>query len=153
MNLLKAKKAVNDRMLFPGTIFTIRVSSEESNNAIVVADFEAIPGSEPPRHVHTREDEIFIITEGTATYFVGDDIINATAGDTVYLPVNVPHHFKITSDIVKGTLIATPGNIEHFFKTFSVPFDGIEIPPVLPPSEEQIKYFVAVTESYGMRFV
>ena len=143
----------NDKRLFAGTIFTFRVTNEESNGSIMVADFEGTPGTEPPRHVHTIEDEVFIIKKGTVTFFVGDDIIQAGAGDTILLPVNVPHHFKITSDKVIGTLIATPGNIEDFFRQLSVPYDGNGIPSLTPPTEEQIKHFVSVTESFGMNFV
>ena len=142
-----------NRRLYPGTIFNILVSAGESNNAIAIADYEAIPGSEPPRHVHSIEDEIFILKEGSITFFRGDDIIEAGAGDTVFLPVNVPHHFKITSEKVKGTLIATPGNIETFFRLLSVPYDGDTIPPVTPPTDEQINFFVSLTESFGMKFV
>jgi quercetin dioxygenase-like cupin family protein len=151
--VLERTTATENRRLFPGTIFNIRVTAEESNNAISIADYEAISGSEPPRHVHTVEDEIFIIKEGTITFFRGDDIVEAGAGDIVFLPVNVPHHFKITSEKVKGTLIATPGNIESFFRQLSVPYEGDTIPPVTPPTDKQISYFVSLTESFGMKFV
>src|SRR6478735_10689542 len=94
----------NNKRLFAGTIFTFRVTNKESNGSIMVADFEGTPGTEPPRHVHTIEDEVFIIKKGNVTFFVGEDIIQAGPGDTILLPVNVPHHFKITSDKVIGTL-------------------------------------------------
>ena len=140
-------------LAMPGTVFNIRVSAAESNNSIVIADYVAIPGSEPPRHVHTLEDEVFIINEGTVTFFRGDEIIHGIAGDIVFMPKNVPHHFKITSDVVKGTLMATPADIEHFFRSLAAPFDGISIPPVVPPTEEQINYFVSQTLKFGMQFV
>lgn len=139
-----------NKFLMGGNLFTVRVSAEQTNNAIFVADFQAIPGSEPFRHVHTREDEIFIIKEGAATFFIGDEIITARVGDVVYLPVNVPHHFKITSAIAKGILIATPGNIENFFRELSVPFDGNEIPAIATPTTDQVQYMLTVAESYGM---
>jgi len=67
--------------------------------------------------------------------------------------VNIPHHFKIISDKVKGTLIATSGNIESFFRQLSVSYEGDTIPPVTPTTDEQISYFVSLTESFGMKFV
>jgi len=153
MTTVLATTKANEKRLFGGTFFKFSVTSEESNGTIMVADFEGTPGTEPPRHVHTIEDEVFIIKKGNVTFFVGDEIIQAGAGDTILLPVNVPHHFKITSDKVIGTLIATPGNIEDFFRQLSIPYDGDGIPSFTAPTEEQIKHFVSVTESFGMNFV
>lgn len=140
-------------LAIPGTVFNIRVSAAESNNSIVIADYVAIPGSEPPRHVHTVEDEVFMLNEGTVTFFRGDEVIYGKAGDIVFLPKNVPHHFKLTSDVVKGTLMATPANIEHYFRSLAAPFEGITIPPVVEPTEEQLNYFVSQTLKFGMQFV
>lgn len=153
MTTVSAKATKAGRRLFPGMIYDIRVSSSESNGSICIADLQAIPGCEPPRHVHHNEDEVFILKEGTATFFIGDDIVNAAPGDVVLLPVNVPHHFTITSAKVKATIIMTPGKLEEFFEALSVPFEGDEVPPVTPPTEEQVKYFVQTTESFGMKFV
>lgn len=152
-SVLEQKRVGEDRRARSGIIFTHRVSTVQSNNAIAVFEYEALPGSEPPRHIHTREDEIVIIKEGTVTFFVGDDIIEAGPGSIVYMPVNVPHHFVITSPMAKGILIATPGNIDHFFRQFSVPYLGAAIPPVTTPTPEQISSFVALSERFGMRFV
>ena len=151
-NILSEKKT-RETLAMPGTVFNILVSSEESNNAIVIAEMHAIPGSEPPRHVHTKEDEVFIIREGNITFFIGDDIIQAKGGDTVYLPVNVPHHFTITSDVVKGIVIATPGNIEHFFRSIAWVTEDKSIPPVQVPTEEQVNHFISQTIAFGMEFV
>ena len=46
---------------------------------------EGLPGSEPPRHVLTREDEIAFIKGGTITYFIGDEMIFAVPGGIVVL--------------------------------------------------------------------
>ena len=151
--VLEQTTATENRRLFPGIIFNFRVRAEESNNSIMVADFEAIPGCEPPRHVHSIEDEVFIIKEGYGTFYPGNEVIEAGPGDVVFFPADVPHHFKIHSEKIVGTLIATPGYIENFFRELSVPFDGDIIPSLEPPTQEQIKHFVEVTESYGMKFV
>lgn len=140
-----------NRRFFPGCIFNFRVSSRESENPIVMADFEAIPGFEPPRHIHTVEDEVFMIKEGSVIFFVADEIIEAGPGDTIYLPINIPHHFRITSELVKGTLVLAPGKMEDFFRELSVPYEGYDIPEFVTPTEEQVRHFVAVTESYGMQ--
>lgn len=50
------------------------------------------PGGGARLHVHPY-DEIFIVREGRVRYTVGDETINAEAGDIVLGPANVPHKF------------------------------------------------------------
>ena len=53
---------------------------------------EAKPGEGPKLHSHPYE-EVFIVQEGQATYTVGSDTIEATAGQIVIGPADVPHKF------------------------------------------------------------
>jgi quercetin dioxygenase-like cupin family protein len=50
------------------------------------------PGEGPGLHRHPYT-ETFIIQEGQATFTVGNDTIEAHAGDIVVAPANVPHAF------------------------------------------------------------
>ncbi len=51
------------------------------------------PGQGPKLHVHPY-DETFIIIAGRARFFVGDDVIEAGAGEAVLGPAGVPHRFE-----------------------------------------------------------
>lgn len=50
-------------------------------------------GRGPVWHVHPY-DEIFIIRSGRAMFTIGDQKIEARAGDIMFGPANVPHKFK-----------------------------------------------------------
>lgn len=50
------------------------------------------PGKGPALHVHPY-DEVFIVQEGRARFFVGGQVIDAGAGETVMGPAGVPHKF------------------------------------------------------------
>ena len=50
-------------------------------------------GAGPPLHVHPY-DEVFILRQGRARFTVGDDIIEAEAGDIVLGPAEIPHKFE-----------------------------------------------------------
>ena len=50
------------------------------------------PGLGPKLHVHPY-DEVFVIQEGRARFFVGDQVIDAVAGETVLGPAGLPHKF------------------------------------------------------------
>ena len=53
---------------------------------------DAPPGSSPKLHRHPYE-EVFIVQEGSVTFTVGDDIIEASGGQVVVVPAGVPHKF------------------------------------------------------------
>jgi quercetin dioxygenase-like cupin family protein len=50
------------------------------------------PGSGPKLHKHPYA-EVFVIQEGAVTFTVGEDIIEASAGQIVVVPAGVPHRF------------------------------------------------------------
>jgi mannose-6-phosphate isomerase-like protein (cupin superfamily) len=53
---------------------------------------EAQPGEGVKLHSHPYE-EVFIIQEGQASFTVGSDTIEASAGQIVIAPANLPHKF------------------------------------------------------------
>jgi mannose-6-phosphate isomerase-like protein (cupin superfamily) len=50
-------------------------------------------GEGPRLHVHPY-DETFVVIEGHARFFIGDEVIDATAGDIVLGPKGIPHRFE-----------------------------------------------------------
>ena len=50
-------------------------------------------GVGPRLHVHPY-DETFVVIQGRARFFVGDAAIEASAGEVVLGPANVPHKFE-----------------------------------------------------------
>jgi len=138
------------RRAFPGVIFTVVMPEMATNNNVFIAEVEGLSGGEPPRHVHTLEDEIVIIKEGTITYFIGDDIISAVPGDTVILPKNIPHHFVITSEKMKITLITTSASFGEFFCRISKPYTEKNIPASQRPSEARRKEIGTLMNEFGI---
>lgn len=51
------------------------------------------PGQGPGLHVHPY-DELFVILAGRARFFIGDEVIEAGAGEVVLGPAGVPHRFE-----------------------------------------------------------
>ena len=64
-----------------------------STEVTVLAYGNDTPGTGPRLHVHPY-DETFIVIEGRARFFVGDDMIEAQAGEVVLGPKAVPHRFE-----------------------------------------------------------
>ncbi|MAQ81895.1 MAG: cupin [Maritimibacter sp.] len=51
------------------------------------------PGDGPRLHVHPY-DETFVVLTGAARFFVGDAVIDASAGEVVFGPAGLPHRFE-----------------------------------------------------------
>lgn len=65
-----------------------------SGSAITVLAYGTDETGVGPRlHVHPY-DETFIIVEGRARFFVGDETFEAEQGEVVFGPAGVPHRFE-----------------------------------------------------------
>jgi mannose-6-phosphate isomerase-like protein (cupin superfamily) len=74
------------------------------------------PGSGPPWHCHSREDEIFYVVSGIAEVRVGEQVYRLEAGDRVIGPRNIFHTFRNVGDTdLKMIITFTPGGFEQAF--------------------------------------
>jgi len=139
---------------YSGCRMHFKVASQQTNNSLSVVDITMDAGAEPPRHIHYNEDELVFLKEGEVVYFVGDDIIEATAGDVIFMPRNVPHHFSIRTKSVACTLVITPGRFDHFFEAITFPYNGTTPLAIeRAPTNEEIGMFVEISEKFGVEFV
>jgi quercetin dioxygenase-like cupin family protein len=143
------------RRLYRGTaVFNFLLSSEDTNGAISIIETHILPGTEPPLHVHDREDEVFIIKEGEISFFIGDNLIKAYEGDVIFAPRGVAHTFRIDTPSAKTIVIMTPGGFDKFFWKQSTPYSaGEPIAPVGPPSPQAIESIIKLSNEFGVRFV
>jgi len=52
------------------------------------------PGpAQPPQHIHSEHDEVFIVTAGKLRFTSGDTSVDVEAGSVVVVPPGVPHTF------------------------------------------------------------
>jgi mannose-6-phosphate isomerase-like protein (cupin superfamily) len=116
-----------------GNTMTFAVTAAQTAGASVTIDEDVPPGSGPPAHIHTREDETYVITRGHFRFWCGTRVIDAGPGNVVYLPRNVPHQFlNVGSSPGELVLTIVPAGIERMFlaisqRGLSVPKDQAEI--------------------------
>lgn len=96
--------------------FSVLLDSGATDGQLTVGRFRVGKGEAPPFHMHTREDEVFMLISGSALLWAGDEQMEMTEGGIVYLPRNIPHSYRITSDTADLLMIATPGGIEGMFR-------------------------------------
>ena len=59
----------------------------------VVSQAIVEPGAGAPLHVHTAEDEVLIVLEGTLDVRLADEHRLVEAGHTISIPAGMPHSF------------------------------------------------------------
>ncbi len=136
-----------------GELATPKVRSDQTEGALSILEILAPAGLAVPRHVHHREDEIFVILEGSATFNVGDKTIEAGPGDTLFGPRGVPHDYVVGTKGCRMLFAFTPGsNMEGFVAGSAVPACSATLPPadVVPPSPDVLS---PLLERHGLAFV
>ena len=70
-----------------------------------------------PLHVHPQQDEFFTIIEGKYRFVCGQLTSDLVAGDTIFLPRNIPHQWLQLSETGKLIYAVNPaGKLEDFFR-------------------------------------
>ena len=131
-----------------GTLAVIKTTAAETAGQLTIIDVTNPPGLEAPLHVHHRDDEGFWILEGSATIEVGDTTIEASAGDYVFGPRDIPHRYSAGDSGCRMLFIMVPGGIEDVIRATSQPAASLTIPP--PPDQEpDIDAIKAIVKEHG----
>ncbi|MFG1927785.1 cupin domain-containing protein [Cryptosporangium sp. NPDC048952] len=92
------------------------LDGKASDGQLMIGRFDVSEGEAPPFHMHTREDEVFLLLKGAALVWYGDEEYELAEGGIVFLPKNVPHAYRITSKKADLLMINTPAGIEGMFR-------------------------------------
>jgi hypothetical protein len=78
-------------------------------------------------------------------------VLNAKAGDWVFLPRDIEHSFKVRSDKSEVLIHLSPGGFENYFIEMSEPAKEMVIPqrPDGPPDVQRI---IETAARYGIIF-
>jgi mannose-6-phosphate isomerase-like protein (cupin superfamily) len=132
--LLVSKDEGEARWWF-NALSVIKATAADTGGQMTIVDQSEPPNAEAPLHVHHREDEAFWILEGSATFQVGDTTIEASPGDYLFGPRDVPHKYTVGDAGCRMLFICTPGgNFENVVREMSEPAPRRTLPP---PSEEE----------------
>ena len=100
---------------------------------VTVVEFRNPPGSAPPLHRHTREDEMFLLLDGRATFLCDGQELAAAPGDFVFLPAGLAHSSRAAPDEPLHTLqITTPSGFEDFLAAAGEPAGARRLPAPRP---------------------
>jgi mannose-6-phosphate isomerase-like protein (cupin superfamily) len=118
-----------DPYWYGNSLFEFLVPAASTGGALTVFRATMPEGFGPPRHIHTREDEVFLVEDGEALFDVDGRILTAGPGTTVFMPRGVPHTFQVQSPVSRMLGVMTPGGFEELFRTLGVAADERRLPP------------------------
>jgi mannose-6-phosphate isomerase-like protein (cupin superfamily) len=111
------------------SLFEFLVPAAATGGALSVFRATMPAGFGPPRHVHTREDEVFLVLDGEALFDIDGRLLVAGRGTTVFMPRGVPHAFRVQSPVATMLGVMLPGHFEELFRNLSVPAGARTLPP------------------------
>ena len=95
-----------------------------------------------PVHTHHNEDEYSYILEGRFGMQLGDEVLEAGAGNLVFKPRGVAHAFWNASDEPARLLeLISPAGFEHYFR---------ELAPLLAAPQRDEAAVAEVVRRYGL---
>jgi quercetin dioxygenase-like cupin family protein len=126
----------------------ITVTAADTDGLLSIVEVTEPPGTEAPLHVHHREDEGFYILEGEVTLYVGDETIEASAGDFGWGPRDIPHRYTVGPNGCRMLFICVPGGFENLVREMSVPAESRTLPPE-PTEEPDMERIAAIAKKHG----
>ncbi|GAB2791918.1 hypothetical protein GCM10027275_40960 [Rhabdobacter roseus] len=95
----------------------IKISARDTDGLLTVFEYLGNEKGGPPLHLHPHQDEIFCVIEGRYLFEVGGEKHQLAAGDTIFLPRQVPHTFAQLTEHGKMIFFFQPsGKMEEFFR-------------------------------------
>jgi quercetin dioxygenase-like cupin family protein len=129
----------------------LKATAADTGGLMSIVQVTEAPGAEAPLHIHHRDDEGFWILEGDVTFEVGDETIEATAGDYVFGPRGIPHRFMVGDRGCRMLFIMVPGGMEDVIRATSEPAASRTLPPApaAEPTQEEVEGLKSIIKEFG----
>jgi mannose-6-phosphate isomerase-like protein (cupin superfamily) len=127
-----------------GTEMIVKTDGSKTGGAMTVVETTVPAGSGPPRHVHSREDEMFYIVSGRFKLLHGSHEMEVGPGEVIFLPRDETHTYRnVGSEPGKLLVTITPAGFEGFFREVSER-------RLTPPQD--MEAITALADKYGLKF-
>lgn len=132
-----------------GDLYTFKTTSQETNGTFALIEIVVYPETGSPLHIHSREDETFLIQAGEIQFQIAGRDLTATPGTLIYSPKGQPHLFVNRTD-QPATMLCwlMPAGLEQFFMAIGSPATDPTTPP--PVTATDIEKTIALAPAYGL---
>ena len=159
LSTLKAYKrspALTNSTWYKGMLHSQMAGTADNNGEFDFVISRIRRGTEPPPHVHSREDEFFYVFSGEISVYVDGEVFTVTAGECMFLPRRKPHTWVITSEAIHIITLITPGGFNEALIKMSAPAERMEVPTdadTLTYANADLTETIKVHEEYGVRLL
>jgi len=123
--------------------WTVLVAGEHTGGRMSVVETFERQGSEPPRHVHTREDEWIYVLDGHVTFNLDGEWIDGPAGSWVFLPRGSEHCYAVLSGVARLLILLSPAGLESSHR------DAL-LPDSADDDTQAVERLVTIAARYGI---
>ncbi|HJT90905.1 MAG TPA: quercetin 2,3-dioxygenase [Mycobacterium sp.] len=147
-------RSERDTRWFLKNLVDIIATGRHTGGACAIFELVGPPGDEVPLHVHTDEDEAFLVLEGEISMWVGEDTRVLQPADYALMPRNVVHCYKVTSEIpARWLAITSPAGFEDYVVEISEPAAERRLPDFQGFDPETVANVASIAKKYGMTFM
>jgi quercetin dioxygenase-like cupin family protein len=133
-----------------GQLAVIKATAEDTAGGHTLVEITVDPGYETPLHIHHREDEGFWMLDGSATFTVGEEIVEAGPGAYLFGPKDIPHRWRAGEDGARLLYLFAPGGFEELIRAMSEPAKELTPPPSDLPIPENV---VELAAEFGVELL
>ena len=139
---------------FGNNLLTIPVAAGDGGDALSVIDMHSPFGDGPPLHIHTTQDEVFVVLSGRLRLVVGGRTVTLSAGQTALAPRGVAHTYRVESNDGAHFLAITHGkDFETMIRKMSRPAEHAGLPTPAQPTPAIIAALTAACAESGIEIV
>jgi mannose-6-phosphate isomerase-like protein (cupin superfamily) len=129
-----------------GNEILFKLTSDQSGGALVVGLATVPAGNAVPMHVQDREDELFLIVDGTYRFWLSETTTDVGSGGLVFIPKGTPHKFQVLGERDgRHWVLNAPGGFDRFYTEVAEVFAASKAP--------DFSRLAAINAKYGNRLV
>jgi quercetin dioxygenase-like cupin family protein len=132
----------------------LKLTGKETGGAFALVELIAMPGAEPPPHIHRGFDEAYYLLEGELAVLDGDRTYTAAAGAVVYFPKGRLHAWRnATAQPARALLLIAPAGFEGIIPEVGIPGTlPAPPPPPPPPTAEDLQRIQELGRRYDTEY-
>jgi quercetin dioxygenase-like cupin family protein len=129
-----------------GDVLSVMLGGDQTGGTLTVMLDVTPPGGGPPPHVHSREDELFLVAEGRVSFFVEGNWTEVEAGGAVFLPKGTVHCYRnVGTTPSRQWILTNPSGFENFFARCAQEFRS--------PGGPDMNRIVEISREHGIEYV
>ena len=152
----KRSPALTNSTWYKGILVSQMAGTADNNGAFDLVINKMRRGTEPPPHVHSREDEFIYVLSGDMRGYVDGEVFRVGGGECMFLPRRRAHAWLITSEEAHVILLIVPGGYNEAFSKLSAPAERMEVPTEVDTvtyATADLTQTIQVFEQHGIRFL